>query len=401
MNERQRFNATMHYEARDRSPICDFGFWTDTIVEWRKQGLPDWVDMSNHDRYFGTDGLERYAISQASVAGSSISADRGWLFKSSVDFGLTPMFDERVIEDRGDHVLLQQPDGVRVVRRKVMSSIPQHDSHLLVDRASWNKHYKPRFDPDTPSRYPDEWESYAAIWRDPDRAYPLFLTAGSLYGWIRNLMGLEGVSYVVHDDPAFFEDMVTTIADCVVGVLERVLATGGCFDGCFMWEDMCFNTGPLLSPTHFKRFLVPHYKRITALLRKHGVDVTWVDCDGCIDQLIPLWMEAGVNCMMPIEVGTWGADAVRYRQEYGRELLIMGGFDKRILREPRKAIAAEVERLSPLVEEGGFIGFCDHRVPPDVTLANYLFFNERIRERWGHGVNLKPMAEEAQQIART
>jgi uroporphyrinogen decarboxylase len=185
--------------------------------------------------------------------------------------------------------------------------------------------------------------------------------------------------------------MVETIADCVVGVLTRVFEAGAQIEACGMWEDMCYNAGPLLSPQHFKQFLVPHYKRITGLLHKHDVDVVWVDCDGCIDALLPLWLEAGVNCMFPIEIGTWGADPVKYRRQYGRDLLLMGGFDKHILARSKPEIEAEVRRLTPLVEEGGYIGFCDHRVPPDVPLENYMFYLETVRHMWGHDLNLKPM----------
>ena len=53
-----------------------------------------------------------------------------------------------------------------------------------------------------------------------------------------------------------------------------------------------------------------------------------------------------------------------------------------------------MRRLTPLVEEGGFIGFCDHRVPPDVPYANYLFYLECVRTMWGHDINLKPMMVE-------
>jgi uroporphyrinogen decarboxylase len=138
---------------------------------------------------------------------------------------------------------------------------------------------------------------------------------------------------------------------------------------------------------------VPHYRRIVDLLHKHGIDVVWVDCDGNIEALVPLWLDAGVNCMFPLEVGAWGADPLKYRQQYGKDLLIMGGFDKHLLQGSKESIQQEVYRLAPLVEEGGYIGFCDHRVPPDVPLANYLFFLETIREVWGHGVNLKPMGK--------
>jgi hypothetical protein len=99
---------------------------------------------------------------------------------------------------------------------------------------------------------------------------------------------------------------------------------------------------------------------------------------------------------------------------------MMGGFDKRILAgggpeapmtervagappigvapsapttggAARAAIEREVERLAPLVAEGGYIGFCDHNVPPDVPLDNYLFYLEAVRRVWGRGLDLKPL----------
>jgi hypothetical protein len=379
LNDRERFNATMHYQTRDRSPICDFGYWDETLVMWHDQGLPRHVfqtkDKFFHE-FFGMDFQIRRAASAVGV-----------------EVGLVPPFEEKVLEDRGDYEVVQQEDGVRVLRKKFMGSIPKHLGHLLVDRDSWKKYYKPRLDPTHPGRYPSDWDECVKSWIAPGRDYPLVLPGGSLYGWIRNWMGLENLSYVVYDDPAWFEEMVTTVADCMIDTLTRILETGGQFDACGMWEDMCYNAGPLLSPRHFKQFLVPHYRRITSLLHQYGVGVIWVDCDGRIDQLLPLWLDAGVNCMFPVEVGTWGADPIKYRGQYGRDLLMMGGFDKRILAQSKYEIEQEVYRLIPLVEEGGYIGFCDHLVPPDVPLDNYMFYLEMVRKVWGRDINLKPMGQ--------
>ena len=376
MNHRERFHATMHYLPHDRAPIADFSFWDETLVIWREQGLPADVTLANADIFFGMD----YSIDRIGGA-------------TGVNVGLLPAFEERVLEERGELVLRQQADGVRVLRHRFMSSIPKPVAHLLTDRASWRAHYLPRLDPSTPARLPADWGARVARWADQARPEVLALPGGSLYGWLRDWMGVENLSLVVYDDPAWFEEMVTAVADCIVGTLERALASGVRFDACGMWEDMCYNAGPLLSPRHFKRYLVPHYRRITDLLRRHGVDVIWVDCDGKIDALVPLWLEAGVNCMFPLEVGAWGADPLRFRRTYGRELLMMGGFDKRILARSQQEIAREVARLTPLVEEGGFIGFCDHRVPPDVPLANYRFYLEQVRRAWGKGVDLRQPAE--------
>ena len=43
-------------------------------------------------------------------------------------------------------------------------------------------------------------------------------------------MGVENLSYVIYDDPAWFEEMVATIADCIIGTLTILLETGGQFD---------------------------------------------------------------------------------------------------------------------------------------------------------------------------
>ena len=161
-------------------------------------------------------------------------------------------------------------------------------------------------------------------------------------------MGMEQLSYTVYDDPAFFEEMVTTCADCIIGVLEKVFTSGVRFDGCGLWEDMAYNAGPLLSPKHFKKYLVPHYRRIADLCRRNGVDVIWLDCDGKIDALLPLWLDAGINCMFPLEIGTWGADPLKFRQQYGKDLLMMGGFDKHILARTKSDIEQEILRLAPL-----------------------------------------------------
>lgn len=372
MTDRERFLATMSYAPRDRAPICDFGFWTETIELWKADGLPEHLDENTVSDFLGMDRFE------------------GWV---GIRDSLDPSFGWTVLEDRGDMEVVQGEDGVRVLRHKFMGSIPMHIGHLLVDRESWRVHYKPRLDPHSLGRFPASWPERVARWSNPRRPNVLTLPGGSLYGWLRNWMGVENLSLLVYDDPGFFEEMVETVADLICSVLEQAFASGVQFDSCGMWEDMCYSGGPLLGVEHFKQYLVPRYRRITAVLHRHGVNVVWLDCDGNIEKLMPLWLDAGVNCMFPLEVGTWGGDPVRYRREYGKDLLMLGGFDKHILAKDRRSIREEVERLTPVVDEGGYIPFCDHRVPPDVPLDNYLYYLRLARKRWGLGVDLKPMGK--------
>ncbi|HIE08628.1 MAG TPA: hypothetical protein EYP65_02130, partial [Armatimonadetes bacterium] len=100
---------------------------------------------------------------------------------------------------------------------------------------------------------------------------------------------------------------------------------------------------------------------------------------GDIRQLVPLWLEAGINCFYPLERAS-NVDPLELRRQYGKDILLIGGVDKRVLKGEKKAIEEEVMRLAPLVEEGGFIYTVDHAVPPDVPLRNYEFYLELVRK---------------------
>jgi len=367
MNDRERFLAAMHYEPRDRCPVMDFGFWNDTLDRWRREGLPADVEP---DDFFGM--------------------DRQWQ-TAPIEPGLCPCFESKVIEDRGDTQVVVQADGAYALIRPDRGSIPHYLDWTLKDRASWEEHYVWRLDPAHPDRLPADWPEQAAALRNRD--YPLGVNAGSLYGWIRNWMGLENVSLLLFDDPELFGEMVARVTDCAIGTLERAFAEPITFDYALIWEDMCYNKGPLMSPALFRRFLLPHYRRLTAFLREHGTDVIVLDCDGKIDQLVGLWLEGGVNCLFPIEVGTWGGDPVRFRARYGRKLLMMGGISKRALAGSRDEIDTAIDHVLRLVADGGYIPFPDHRVPPDVPLENYLYYLKGIRQRVAAGKNLRPMGE--------
>lgn len=367
MNARERFHATMHYLPRDRCPIMDFGFWEETLVIWERYGMPAETDP---DLFFGMDPQWHVV---------------------PINVHLCPAFQYEVLEDRGDSEVVRDGDGVTKEQGKFLGSIPRHLDHTLKDRSSWEAEFKWRLDGTSRERYPRNWASHVFRAKNPARDYPLGINAGSLYGWIRNWMGLEAVSLLVHDDRALFQEMVETIADCVITAITPALESGIQFEYALMWEDMCYRAGPLLSPKVFKEVLVPNYQRITSQLKKHGVDVVIVDCDGDISQLVPLWLEGGVNCMFPLEVGAWGADPIAYRRQYGRDLLMIGGVSKRVLAGPTEESRREVERLAPLVEEGGYIPTPDHRVPPDVPLDHYLFYLNEAKRVWGKGLpNLKP-----------
>jgi uroporphyrinogen decarboxylase len=142
---------------------------------------------------------------------------------------------------------------------------------------------------------------------------------------------------------------------------------------------MAFNNGPLISPKHVEKLMVPNYRRVNETLRSRGVDIIGVDSDGKLDKLIPLWLEGGINFVYPNEVAA-GNDVAALRQQFGREMRLVGGIDKRELAKGRDAIGKELERRLPLIADGGYLPSVDHSVPPDISFDNYLAYLELYRE---------------------
>ena len=174
--------------------------------------------------------------------------------------------------------------------------------------------------------------------------------------------------------------MIDTVGELCYRVTKRTLEVADSFDFGHFWEDISFKNGPLVNPNLFAEKVGPHYRRITDLLREHGIDLVSLDSDGNIDKLLPIWFENGVNTMFPIEVGTWHASIEPWRAQYGKELRGVGGMDKKVLACDYAAIDAEIERLKPLVDLGGYIPCPDHRIAPDAEWSNVQYYCEKMRE---------------------
>ena len=182
-----------------------------------------------------------------------------------------------------------------------------------------------------------------------------------------------------YDDPNLIEDMMETMLYLETEIIKRTLKDIKVQQATF-WEDMCYKTGPLISPDMVRKFMVPRYKKITDLLHSYGVDVIFLDSDGNVEQLVPLWLECGINYIWPFEVAA-GNDAVAMRKKYGKDLIIGGTIDKRALAKDEKAIREEVMSKVPfLLEQGGYLPSVDHALPPDVTFENYCYFINVMRE---------------------
>lgn len=361
---RKRFMDTMLFKDTQSVPYIEIGIWGQTLNRWEKEGLPKGVLKDilflEGDSYFKFEPKEFIKINSIEPV---------------------PSFEYKVIEEDNRYIVYVDEMGITHKALKegeahgIRMSMDQYIGFPVSDRDSFYS-LKKRYETDISKRYPEDWNNLLGRWKS--RNYPLVLLDNGQFGFyslLRSWMGTEGLSYMLYDDINLIREMLEFAAEYFIKLTHKALHEID-IDYFNFWEDMSFKNGPLVSPEMFKELFLPHYKRIVDYLRSHGIDLIVVDTDGDPRKLLPLFIEAGVNGFWPIEI-TAGIDPIMLRKEYGNDLALIGGIDKRILAGNKKNIKSEVLHiLDYMLPRGGYIPTVDHMVPPDVSFDNFLYYLE-------------------------
>jgi hypothetical protein len=355
MTHRERFRRLMHFQSVDRVTHWEFGYLDETRERWHREGLPKEFNSDYEiETFFGVDPSHYVP------------------FRSD----LVPPFagEWKVLKQTEHGRIVQLPDGtVQEEQTSGLKTIPHFIKMPIANRADWQR-FKERLDPDDPRRFETDYRTLARKYMRSDR--PIGIGLGSYFGVPRNWIGFEHIAMMVYDDRPLVEEIVETLGQVYYRQIEETLKhvevdfAGG-------WEDICFRNGPMISPQMFRQIVGPRLKRVCDLLREHGCTVIWTDCDGDITQLVPVWLDNGLNCMFPLEVHP-GSDPVKYRRMYGHRILLRGGIAKHQLAFGKREVLDELKRVEWVVEDGGFIPHGDHRIPQDVPYENYRYY---VREK--------------------
>ena len=369
MNNRERVKAIMHYEDYDRMPVVSFGYWGETLDKWVAEG-----HLTKEETSGWWDGNEKDRAIMA-----KLGFDFNWGGGIGTDNYLSPGFKDEVLEELPDGSRLTRNGAGLIERVKPgVNSIPAQVGTSMTSREAWEELYLPKL------TYRPDRVNKEGIKKEFDKQYatgnPVFIHVGSLYGNIRSMIGVEDLAYLAVDDEDLYVEIINTVDGLCYECAKEALTTGCPFDYAHFWEDICFKTGPLVRPELFRELVGPWYKKITDLCREHSIDIVSLDCDGCIDKLVPVWVDNGVNTMFPIEVGTWNACIAPWREKYGKAVRGVGGMDKRVFAQDRAAVDREIERLKPLIELGGYIPCPDHRIAPDAEWDNVRYYCDRFRD---------------------
>ncbi len=319
---RERFHAVADFAQPDSLPVIEWATWWDLSIErWRSEGLDPALSGSG---LYGALGLDRH--------------DQFWISALA-------------------------PDCPRP---------PTHGAPRLQDRAGFRSLSSRLF----PKALPDVASIEAAAQVREESGSLLWLTFEGFFWFPRELFGIEPHLLAYYDQKDLMHEINDRLADWQLETLER-FSEIAVPDFMTFAEDLSYNLGPMISGDCFEEFLAPYYRRVVPELKKRGIRVI-VDSDGDISQAIPWFIEAGIEGALPLERQA-GVDVASLRRRFPRFILI-GGFDKMVMKHGESAMRAEFERLLPAMRLGGYIPSVDHQTPPDVSLANFRTYAGLLRE---------------------
>ena len=394
---RERFLQTLRFEPAD-PPWARWGafVWPETELVWRTQGYTG-PELGWH----GEGLTERLGLDE--------------LLRVDPWYGPAPEFEYQVLEEDGRTRLYINNEGIlmREFIEHTDTSMPNFVRFPVQTPEDFESFATERLALNAEHRFPMTWQGQVAAGQLHSVAGAANITAiggdlpsgeetapqsgpieasprkcwadrwGGFFGPLRNMMGLENLCLAFYDQPKLIERMMEERADRIIEITDEVLKYTD-FEVFWYWEDMAYKHGPLISPDLFRRFALKHYRRVNEWLRSRGIRYIGLDSDGNIDKLIPLWLEAGLNMLWPFECQS-GMDVVEVRRTYGHDLIIMGGINKRALAEGGEVMRREVDRVMPLVADGGYIPEPDHSIPPDVSWPDFLEYGAYLKKRLGRG----------------
>lgn len=357
MENRERIINTVLCKEVDRVPFnFYFGPWPETTERWKLEGLEEGMEW---DTGYGF--------------------DPGFVLVN-VNYGYCPAFEHETIEDKGETLIVRDVFGILQEVRKQGSSIPRYIDYPVKAPEDWEKLKKERLDPKDPRRFPDNWQELVKTYNEGDKAVQLGTYPFGLFGTLRDMMGVEELLVSFYDQPELIHEMMDYLTDFWIAIYEKVCKEVK-VDAIHMWEDMSGKQGSLISPKMVREFMMPNYKKIKAFADKHNIPVFSLDTDGNCSELVPLYMECGINLIFPFEVAA-GSDINQYRQTYPN-LCIMGGIDKQEIAKGREAIDIELERVAGMFKHSGYIPALDHLIHPEISLEDFKYFVKRLKEKIG------------------
>ena len=362
LTSKERFDRILKHQPVDRVGLFEV-YWKETVQNWVAQGYfarPEMV--SDH---FGLD-VRR-------TGGEITPGDyRIVNLVANVDAG------DQVVEETESAKLIRDGNGALLRWNKNASGAPEHVDFTVKDRQGWEEHIRPALLDERSYERRINFSHYRDL-RAKCARDNRFMACGIVgpFDQMSPMCGHEHLLMGMALDGEWVRQMADLYATVGVQLLEILFEREGLPDGLWVWDDLGFKNRPFMSPRMYREILYPAHKKLFDFAHGRQLPVI-LHCDGYVEALIPSLIEAGINCLQPLEAKA-GMDLLKLKKRFGDQIALIGGMDERIL-ETNDCRAVEAELLSKLPQAmagSGYVLQVDHSVSPLVDYATYKYFVER------------------------
>ena len=198
-----------------------------------------------------------------------------------------------------------------------------------------------------------------------------------------DLMGMDTLMLCMYDSPAIVDALFERLLDYYAAVSQRIFdAAADVIDIFFIGNDFGSQTGPLLGEGLFRRFLIPHLKRLIDLGHDYRLKVL-LHCCGGFAPLIPALIETGLDGLQALQPNCRGMEPAGLKAAFGSQLVLMGAINTQLLIDGTpQAAAAETRRVLEIMKPGsGYVACPSHDyVLGETPVENILALYETVRE---------------------
>jgi uroporphyrinogen decarboxylase len=362
LTSRERLSRILKHQPVDRVGLFEV-FWRETAERWHAEGRIESPEaVSDH---FGLD-VRRTSGEITPMPGNVIE------LAADLDAGLT------IVEETETSKLVRDGNGALLRWLKNGSGAPEHVDFSVRDRQGWEKLIRPRMRDESADARRIRFDRYRAM-REKCARESLFLACGVVgaFDLMSPMCGHEYLLMGMALDPVWVRQMADLYAEVTIRLLEKLFAAEGLPDGMWVWDDLGFKNKPFMSPAMYRELIFPAHKRLFDFAHGRGLPVI-LHCDGFVEALLPALLEAGIDCLQPIETKA-GMDLVKLKREVGERIALIGGMDVRALEtNDTAAVDAELERKLPAAMAGsGYVLQVDHSVSSLVSYDTYRHFVDR------------------------
>jgi uroporphyrinogen decarboxylase len=252
----------------------------------------------------------------------------------------------------------------------------QHEPSLAeLERYPWP-------DPSDPARYAGMKEEAERVRRETDCA----LVCEVPYGIVRECQRMRGFTEYLEDlliNPTFAEALMEQVVGIVTAIADRVLDEVPDADVYLWTEDMGFQDRAYMRAELYRKMVKPYHARLVEAIRKRTDATVAVHSDGAIRELLPDFIDIGIQVINPVQVSAKGMDSAELKREFGRDLCFWGAIDtQHVLPFGSPAdVKAEVRRrINDLGPGGGYVVASSHNIQRDVSAENVIAMIEAVAE---------------------